>query len=67
MYILYNDKLKKPLIHPQVGLWITPDRAEADDLLRDFHNYVVAIGHEELVPHLVVRKVTEVSDDLSNP
>jgi hypothetical protein len=61
MYILYNTKLKRPLIHPRVGLWCSPDRKEADELLEACHEYVRAIGHEELIPDLVVRTATEVN------
>lgn len=60
-YILFNTKLKKPLMHPQVGLWFTNDKQEADDLLKEFHDYVKDIGHEDLIPDLVIRELKDVS------
>lgn len=65
MFILYNTQNKKPLIHPHVGLWCTPDRKEADEMLEACHEYVRAIGCEYLIPHLVVRTATEVKDAVS--
>lgn len=58
-YVLYNTDLHRPLIHPQVGIWSTEDRTEADALLDEFHNLVRDWGHPEMVPSLVVRKITE--------
>jgi hypothetical protein len=60
LYTLYNTKLKKPLVHPQVGVWASPTLAEAEELLAACHEYVRAIGHEELVADLVVRTISEV-------
>ena len=60
-YILFNLKLKKPLMHPIVGLWFTNDKEEADELLKEFHIYVKDIGHEELISDLVVREMKDVS------
>lgn len=60
-YILFNKNLKKPLMHPRVGLWFTTDKKEADELLQEFHSYVKDIGHEELITDLVVREMKDVS------
>lgn len=60
MFILYNQKLKRPLIHPQVGIWYSPTRKEAEELLEACHEYVKAIGHDELVADLVIRSMSEV-------
>lgn len=59
-YLLYNEQLKKPLIHPKVGLWSTNNREEADDLLKSCHEYVKSIGREDLIPFLTVKEIVEV-------
>lgn len=58
-FILYNTLLKRPLIHPQVGLWSTNDRAEADALLAEFKSLVRDIGRPEIAAALEVRSVKE--------
>lgn len=60
-FILYNTQLKRPLLHPQVGLWCSPDKAEAVDLLTACHEYVRAIGREDLVEHIQIRNITEIN------
>ena len=63
MYTLYNTKLKRPLLHPQVGLWCTDDPTEAKDMLEACHQYVRVIGCAELIPDLVIRTITEVEQN----
>lgn len=65
MYTLYNTKLKKTLVHPQVGIWYSSTKEEADLLLHDIHEYVKAIGADQLLPDLIVVKATEIN--CSNP
>lgn len=60
MYILYNTKLKRPLVHPQVGLWCSPTKTEADELLLACHEYVKAVGLSNLITDLVVSKISEI-------
>jgi hypothetical protein len=60
MYILFNTELKRPLIHPKVGLWMTENRAEADALLDDFHQLVRDLGMPNMTSKLVVKTIKEV-------
>lgn len=64
MFILYNNQLKRPLLHPQVGLWCTPDKSEADDLLESCHEYVRSLGLDDLIPNLIVKEISEINPSL---
>lgn len=63
MFTLYNNELKRVLVHPRVGVWVTESRAEADALLDDFHQLVRDMGRPEMVAHLQVRRISEISPD----
>jgi hypothetical protein len=56
MYTLYNKKLKKNLTHPAVGLWFTPNLAEAQDMLKACREYIAA-SHLPLADDIVIRVV----------
>ncbi len=58
-YILYNRKLKRPLMHPQVGLWFTDNKQEAESLLADFHKLCEDLGHPEMIKELVVSTIED--------
>lgn len=53
-YTLYNKRLERQLQHPEVGLWYTPDFAEAQDMLKACREYVVATGLADLVKDFVI-------------
>jgi len=54
MYTLFNKKTNKQLIHPQVGLWFTPNLEEAVDLLYACHEYVESVGMQDEKGNFVV-------------
>jgi hypothetical protein len=54
MYVLYNKTNKAYLEHPRVGLWVTENKEEADDMLQACHAYLVESGLEFLVSSIKV-------------
>lgn len=59
MYILYNKKNKKALVHPQVGLWTVPTLKEAEELLAACHEYIAAIGMNHLIKDIIISTIEE--------
>lgn len=43
LYTLYNKHLDKKLTHPKYGLWCTPDKNEATEMLKACREYLIAI------------------------
>lgn len=59
LFALYNQKLKKFLIHPKIGLWQTDSENEAKDMLKACHDYIKSIGQEALIPFFVIKEVNQ--------
>ena len=60
-YTLYNKKDKKPLRHPQVGLWYTTNKMEADEMLGDLLDYLRIIGMEHMKEDFKVIDTNEIA------
>lgn len=54
LYSLYNKRLEKKLNHPRVGVWYTPNLAEAEDMLKACRGYVGTIGVAGYVDDFVI-------------
>jgi len=58
MYSLYNKRTGRYLTHPKVGLWLTNDLVEAEDMLAEFNHYLSSEELSDLSPDLEIRAVT---------
>jgi hypothetical protein len=56
-YTLYNESIKKQLIHPKVGLWFTNDRKEAEDMLSACYEYLDSIDLSNLKDSISIVEV----------
>lgn len=59
MYTLFNEREKRYLKHPRVGLWFTPDKHEAENMLSAAKQYVKAIGMPDLANHFSIVEISE--------
>lgn len=47
-YCIFNKILHKKLTHPAVGLWYTPRKEEAEEMLVSLNEYLIAINKPDL-------------------
>jgi len=45
-YTLFNNSNKAYLTHPQVGLWFTENKEEAESMLKSCHDYLKSMRME---------------------
>lgn len=57
MYGLYNTHNQTFLTHPQVGLWYTEDRQEAESMLAACQDYLRSYQLDFLVECIVVKEI----------
>jgi len=53
-YSLLNTSTGKKLTHPKIGLWFTTDLTEAQNALKDCHQYLDAVGLGTMKDQFVV-------------
>ncbi len=54
IYAIYNKQLEKKLTHPRVGVWYATDYDQAQEMLSACHEYVKAIGGDEMLSDFVI-------------
>jgi len=53
-YALLNKLNDQLLMHPRIGLWVTFDRQEAEEMLESCKEYLEAEGLESLQENFVI-------------
>ena len=59
MYTLYNKRLGKLLTHPRVGIWFTPDKKEAIEMLEACQDTVRQMGAHDLLTDFHIATLNE--------
>ncbi len=57
VFCLLNTRLNRRLTHPTKGVWATPDRREAEDMLNACRQYLAASGLEGIQEGFVIEEV----------
>jgi len=55
-FTLFNNLNNVPLKHPQIGLWYSEDREEAEDMLRACYEYLDAVRLSGLKDKIEIRE-----------
>ncbi len=66
-FVLYNKAINQYLVHPNVGLWSTNDKSEAEAMLKVASAYVNSLNCEELKDKIVMLEVPEGFNHMENP
>jgi hypothetical protein len=53
-YSLYNKDRDLFFCHPSIGQWCTSDEQEAKEMLAACYEYIIAIGHTELIDSIII-------------
>lgn len=58
-YSLFNHTNNRYLKHPKIGLWHTDNLEEAQDMLKDAHGYLDAVGLSHMKKDVVIQEIPE--------
>lgn len=58
-YTLFNKSNNKELTHPKIGVWLTNDKKEADEMLSSFYEYLDSINLSKLKENICVIEIDD--------
>ena len=61
-YTLYNKSNCRPLKHPDIGVWNTPDLYEAEELLRACYEYLDSLNLAHMKADIFIKEINDVSE-----
>lgn len=66
-FVLYNNATNQYLVHPDIGLWSTNDKKEAEEMLKVATDYINSFKCKYLENKIVMLEVPENFNYLEDP